>query len=75
MPESQDSSPDRKYYYNLATGEVEYGLVSDWTHRMGPYDTADDAARALEIVQERNKAWEDEDRRERAWEEGEADED
>ena len=29
--------PNSKYYFNLETNTVEKGLVSDWTHRMGPY--------------------------------------
>lgn len=53
---------DVKYYYNLTTGEVEVGRVSDWTERMGPYDTYEEATHAMEKVRERNRAWDDEDR-------------
>ena len=73
MSELADDSADQKYYYNVTTGQVEHGLVSGVTHRMGPYDTPEEAARALETARERNLAWEEEDARERAWAEGEDD--
>ena len=31
--------PSQAFYYNLETGQVEQGYVSDWTDRMGPYAT------------------------------------
>ena len=40
--------PDSKYYFNLETNTVEKGLVSDWTHRMGPYETEEVARAALD---------------------------
>ncbi|WP_089773027.1 hypothetical protein [Ruania alba] len=50
------------YYYNLRTGEIEHGYVSDWHDRIGPYATATEAASALERAHARNEAWEAEDR-------------
>lgn len=50
-----------KYWYNLKTGEVERGRISLWSQRMGPYDTPEEAAAALERAAERNQEWEDED--------------
>lgn len=50
-----------KYYYNLATGEVEFGKLSRGLGRMGPYDTLEDAHNALTAAQHRNDAWDDED--------------
>lgn len=68
-----DDSTDRQYYFNVRTGAVEQGYVSGVTHRMGPYDTPEEASRALEIARERNARWEAEEARERTWAEGEDD--
>lgn len=54
--------PTTAYYYNTRTGEVEQGLVSDWTDRMGPYRTAEEAAHAMEIAARRNQQWDEADR-------------
>ncbi|MDO5727838.1 MAG: hypothetical protein Q4Q03_07930 [Bowdeniella nasicola] len=48
-----------KFYYNIKTGTVEEGKQSAFVNRMGPYDTAEEAARALQIAQQRNQAWEE----------------
>lgn len=57
---------DEKFYFNPTTGEVTQGKVASWDNRMGPYDTREQAAHALEIAAQRNKAadeadedWED----------------
>ena len=55
-----------KYWYNLTTGEVERGFVSPHVDRAGPFDTAEEAARAPEIIRERSRAWAEEERREDA---------
>lgn len=55
-----------KYWYNLTTGEVERGFVSPHVDRAGPFDTAEDAARAPEIIRERSRAWAEEERRDAA---------
>jgi hypothetical protein len=52
-----------KYWYNLTTGEVERGFVSPHVDRAGPFDTAEEAARAPEIIRERSRAWAEEERR------------
>ncbi len=52
-----------KYWYNLKTGEVEKGFASPFTDRAGPFDTPEDAARAPEIIEERSRAWAEEDAR------------
>lgn len=52
-----------EYYYNLETGEVEEGRVSEGLHRMGPYPTREDALHALAHARHRNLQWEEEDRR------------
>ncbi|MFV0425788.1 MAG: hypothetical protein ACK5KU_01985 [Beutenbergiaceae bacterium] len=54
--------PMTAFYFNVATGEVEQGLVSDWTGRMGPYPSYEAASRARETAAERNRIWDEEDR-------------
>ena len=51
------------YYYNVSTGQVEKGLVSSWTDRMGPYPTEEDAAAALAKARDRSEAWDEADRK------------
>ncbi len=52
--------PNTEYWYNERTGEVEEGPQSLAVYRIGPFDTPEEAARALEIVSERaRKARED----------------
>lgn len=50
-----------KYWFNTRTEQVEFGMLSPAVHRIGPFDTAAEAARAPEIVAERAKAWAAED--------------
>lgn len=42
-----------QYWYNLKTGLVEVGPNSLSLDRIGPFETAAQAAKALEIVRER----------------------
>lgn len=56
-----------KFWYNLETGEVEKGFESPAIDRAGPFDTAEEAARAPEILRERSKAWAEDDARNDAW--------
>jgi hypothetical protein len=52
-----------RYYWSLNDKKVvteEDGVKA--ADRLGPYETYDEAARALEIVAERNETWDDEDR-------------
>ncbi|OCG73091.1 hypothetical protein [Microbacterium sediminis] len=65
-----EQDPTKQFWYNSETGQVEQGLVSPAADRIGPFDTADDAARAYEILAERAKAWADEEAEEDAWGEG-----
>ncbi len=46
-----------KYYFCLNHHAVEGQDGCKPSDRLGPYATAEDAARALEIVAERNEAW------------------
>ncbi len=50
-----------EYYYNVTTKQVEVGKESPYYERLGPFDTHEEAERALEIVAERNKKWDEED--------------
>ncbi|WP_221446921.1 SPOR domain-containing protein [Microbacterium thalassium] len=48
----------------MTTGEVEFGYASPAIDRAGPFDTAEEAARAPEILRERARAWAEEDAQE-----------
>ena len=50
-----------KFWFNIETHEVEEGRHSDWTKLMGPYETRDEAANALEKARRRNEDWERQD--------------
>ncbi|ALJ20465.1 hypothetical protein [Microbacterium sp. No. 7] len=58
---------EEKYWYNLTTGAVERGFESPSVERAGPFDTAEEAARAPEVIAERSRAWAEEEAREDAW--------
>lgn len=63
-----------KYYFNLTTGEVEFGKRSRGMNRMGPYDTIEEARQALATAQERNEVWADDDEKwQEAWDDAEDD--
>ncbi|RLP68004.1 SPOR domain-containing protein [Mycetocola reblochoni] len=52
------------YWYNLTSGEVEYGLVSPAVDRAGPFATREEAARAPETLAENSRRWAEEDAKE-----------
>lgn len=52
---------DDAYWYNLVTGEVEFGRLSPGVDRAGPFDTAEDAAQAPALFAERAKKWREDD--------------
>ncbi|WP_416890135.1 SPOR domain-containing protein [Microbacterium sp.] len=58
---------EQKYWYNLATGQVERGYESPAVDRAGPFDTEEEAARAPELLAERSRTWAEEDAREDDW--------
>ena len=60
-------SGEGKYWYNSTTGEVEFGLESPSIDRVGPFDTAEEAANAPQLLQERSKAWAEEDAADDDW--------
>ncbi|QSB13283.1 hypothetical protein JQS43_16820 [Natronosporangium hydrolyticum] len=50
------------YYWCTKHNRVEWGdSMCRAKHRLGPFDTPNEAERALERVQERNEAWDDQD--------------
>ena len=58
-----DEEPGKgEYYFNTKTQMVEKGRQSSWEHLMGPYDSQEDAANAMEIARKRSKSWDDDDR-------------
>jgi len=61
------SDGDEKYWYNLSTREVEFGMQSAAVDRVGPFDTADEAAHAPEKLRERSRAWAEDDAAEDSW--------
>ena len=46
-----------EYWYNTRTKQVEQGRRSLGVERLGPFETAEEAARAPEIVQQRARDW------------------
>ncbi|MDL9979687.1 SPOR domain-containing protein [Microbacterium candidum] len=50
-----------KYWYNLKTGQVEFGYKTPSPDRAGPFDTAEEAAKAPEIIKRRSQEWAEED--------------
>ena len=62
---SVDGTDKVEYFFNVRTRMVEKGRQSSWEHLMGPYDTPEEASRAIEIAEKRNQAWAADDA---AWE-------
>ncbi len=60
-------SGEEKFWYNLKTGQVERGFESPSVDRAGPFDTADEAARAPEVIAARSRAWAEDEAREDDW--------
>ncbi|WP_430592859.1 SPOR domain-containing protein [Humidisolicoccus flavus] len=50
-----------EFYYNSTSGAVEEGKVSPATERVGPFATAEEAARAPEVIEQRRAAWAEEE--------------
>lgn len=61
---------DRRWYVDTVTGQIAQGKLWPSTRRLGPYATRDDAEHAWQIVAERNKKWDEDDRRWRSWSDG-----
>ncbi|GAA1834795.1 SPOR domain-containing protein [Agromyces salentinus] len=52
---------EHRYWYNLNTGEVEQGFQSPSVDRVGPFDTREEAGRALEILRANSAKWAEEE--------------
>ncbi len=59
------TQPEEHYWYNTRTNAVEYGKQSLSLYRLGPFSSAAEAARALDVLRERSAAWAAEDERDR----------
>lgn len=64
------SNGDEKYWYNLETGQVEFGMISPSIDRVGPFDTEAEAANAPAKLKERSRAWAEEEASEDSWSAG-----
>jgi hypothetical protein len=62
-----DAGDGEKWWYNLRTGQVEFGMASPSIERAGPFETAEAAAAAPEVFRERSRAWAEEEAREDSW--------
>lgn len=49
------------FWYNTRTGKVEVGKQSLSLHRVGPFVSAEEAAKAPEIIAERARQWAEEE--------------
>ena len=55
------SDEQKEFWFNTKTREVEVGKQVAAIFRIGPFDSADEAAKAPEILAARAKAWRAED--------------
>lgn len=60
------SSGESKYWYNIRTGDVEFGRESPSVDRVGPFDTKEQAERALDTLRANSDRWAAEDAAENA---------
>ncbi|MEV6779512.1 hypothetical protein [Streptomyces syringium] len=51
-----------EWYYCLEHGTVEEGPQCRAADRLGPYDSQEEAARAMETARERNEEWREDPR-------------
>ena len=55
------SQAESKYWYNIRTGEVEFGFESPSIDRVGPFDSKEQAAQALATLRSNSERWAAED--------------
>ena len=48
---------EQSYWYNMKTGEVEFGFESPSINRVGPFDSREDAEHALEKLRANSEKW------------------
>ena len=59
-----------QYWYNTKTGQVESEIDEQRARSadlLGPYGSADEASRALEIAREKTKRWDEQERDDDNW--------
>ena len=61
---NSDGSP-MYWWFNTKSGEVEQGLISKSIDRIGPFDTREEALRALDTVRQRSAEWAKSEERDR----------
>lgn len=54
-----DSNPE--FWFNLKTLKVEIGPQSSSKNRIGPFSSAEEAAQALKLINDRSTQWRSED--------------
>ncbi|WP_448809955.1 SPOR domain-containing protein [Agromyces bauzanensis] len=52
---------EHMFWYNMKTGEVEQGFQSPAPDRVGPFETREEASRALEILRANSAKWAEEE--------------
>ena len=55
-------SEESKYWFNVKTKQVEFGLKSSSLDRIGPFETQQQASNAEEIVRSRASRWLEEEK-------------
>lgn len=53
--------PAEQYWYNLSTGQVEFGYESPVVDRVGPFETRVEAEHALEKLRANSAKWAEDD--------------
>jgi len=51
------TSGSTNFWYNMHTGEVEVGFQSPSVDRVGPFDTREQAERALQTLRANSERW------------------
>jgi len=51
------TEPSKQYWYNMKTGEVEFGFASPSVDRVGPFPTQVEASHALEKLRANSAKW------------------
>jgi hypothetical protein len=60
QPLDSSGNPE-EFWFNLKTNSVEFGKLSAAPFRVGPFETEEEAKRALVTLASRSRAWEAEE--------------
>ncbi|MEN9342638.1 MAG: hypothetical protein RIR24_225 [Actinomycetota bacterium] len=52
----------KEFWFNTQTKSVEIGKQSAAVYRIGPFASFEEASKALQIIEARTKAWQQEER-------------